>query len=120
MSELYQRIETLAEAKKISVTTLCKEADVSRASLTDLKMGRKQSLSAKTLSKLAAYLEVSVGYLLGNEEAPTEDRGRPVSVEEIKFALFGGDGEITDEMYREVCSFAAYVKRREEEKKRKE
>lgn len=120
MSELYQRIETLAEAKKVSVTTLCKEAGVSRASLSDLKMGRKQSLSAGTLSRLAAYLDVTVGYLLGNEEAPTENRGRNVSIEDLKFALFGGDGEITDAMYEEVRSFAAFVKRREEEKKRKD
>jgi DNA-binding helix-turn-helix protein len=46
---------------------MCKEAEVSRASLTDLKMGRKQSLSADTLSKIASYFGVSVDSLLGNE-----------------------------------------------------
>ena len=44
---------------------------------------------------------------------------RPVSDEEIKFALFGGDGEITDEMYAEVKHFAAFVKQREKEKREK-
>ena len=35
-----------------------------------------------------------------------------VTDDDIKFALFGGDQEITDEMYEEVKSFAAYVKQK--------
>lgn len=120
MSDLYDRIETLCRDRQVSITTVCRQSGASRASLSDLKAGRKQSLSAETLSKLATWFGVSVDYLLGKENAPAENRGRNVSEDDIKFALFGGDGEITDEMYREVCNFAAYVKRREEEKKRKD
>lgn len=48
------------------------------------------------------------------EEAPAGSKSRErVSDEDIKFALFGGDGEITDEMYEEVLRFAAYVKERQ-------
>lgn len=119
MSELYDRIETLCKEQKVSVTTVCKEAQVSRASLSDLKAGRKQRLSAETLSRLAGWFGVSVDYLLGKKNAPGS-AGRIVTDEDIKFALFGGDGEITEEMYREVRSFAEYVRRREEEKKRKD
>ena len=36
-----------------------------------------------------------------------------VDKNDIKFALFGGDGEITDAMYEEVLQFAAFVKNRE-------
>ena len=120
MSVLYDRIETLCKEHNVSITTVCRQSGASRASLSDLKAGRKQSLSTETLSKLAGWFNVSVDYLLGNENAPTETRGRNISQEDIKFALFGGDGEITDEMYQEVCNFAAFVKRREEEKKRKD
>ena len=121
MSDLYKRIESLCAEQKINVTILCRKAGCSRASLSDLKVGRKQSLSAETLSKLAACLGVTVDCLLGNEPpAPAENTGRGVTEEDIKFALFGGDGEITDEMYQEVRNFAAFVKRREEEKKRKD
>lgn len=119
MSDLYDRIETLCRERKISVTTLCKETGASRASLSDLKAGRKQNLSAQTLSKIAGYFQVSIDYLLGKENAPTQS-GRTISDEDIKFALFGGDGEITEEMYQEVRNFAAFVKRREEEKNRKD
>ena len=44
--------------------------------------------------------------------APTETGERQVSDDDIKFALFGGSGEITDAMYEEVKQFAAFVKNR--------
>ena len=119
MSELYCRIETLCKYRKVSVTTVCKETGVSRASLSDLKAGRKQSLSVETLSRLADWFGVSVDSLLGKETAPAEG-GRSIRDEDIKFALFGGDGEITDEMFQEVRDFAAFVKRREAQKQRKD
>ena len=119
MSDLYNRIDSLCIKHGVSITTMCKESGASRASLSDLKVGRKQKLSADTLSKIAIYFSVSVDYLLGNEskKAPTEAGERAVSDNDIKFALFGGDGEITDEMYDEVKRFAAYVKQREADKK---
>ena len=36
-----------------------------------------------------------------------------VTDEELKFALFGGSEDITDEMFEEVRSFAAFVRQRE-------
>lgn len=115
MSNLYNRIEELCQENNESITTMCKKSGASRASLSDLKVGRKQNLSAETLSKIAAHFEVSVDYLLGKEakNAPTGNGERSVSDDDIKFALFGGDGEITDAMYEEVRRFAAYVKQRE-------
>ena len=68
MSDLYNRIEQLCKEKNESITTMCKESGASRASLSDLKVGRKQSLSAETLSKIATHFGVSVDYLLGNEK----------------------------------------------------
>lgn len=62
-------------------------------------------------------------YLLSRREkenAPTVSGERSVSDDDIKFALFGGSGEITDAMYQEVKEFAALVKLREDMKKSKE
>lgn len=194
VSNLYNRIEELCAKHNESITSMCKESGASRASLSDLKVGRKQSLSAETLSKIAAHFGVSVDYLLGIEEsdwsfafrqnmlgamsnydsfdyaeagvdenwlyavasgdtpltfktacdvadilgesfdsllgrdyinqseetekAPTDSGERLVSDDDIKFALFGGDGEITDEMYERVKKFAAFIKQEEAEKKK--
>lgn len=126
MSVLYNRIAELCEAKGITAYRLCKEAGLAPGIITDLKMGRKNGLSAKNADKIATYFGVSVGYLLGNEELPEKKKTaaqterQPVSEDDIKFALFGGDGEITDAMYREVCNFAAYVKQREAANQKKE
>lgn len=75
--------------------------------------------TGETLTKIASYFGVTVGYLLGEEKekAPAENGKRSVSDDDIKFALFGGDGEITDAMYDEVKRFAAYIKQREADKK---
>ena len=54
------------------------------------------------------------------EKAPTDSGEREVTKEDIKFALFGGDTEITDAMYDEVLRFAQMVKLREEAEKKKE
>lgn len=75
MEDLYNRIEGLCNNRGITITTMCKESGASRASLTDLKKGRKQGLSAETLSKIAYYFDVSIDYLLTGEEtkkAPTD------------------------------------------------
>lgn len=71
MTDLYNRIENLCSENDVNITQMCRESGASRASLSDLKMGRKQNLSSTTLSKIAAYFDVTVDYLLGNEE-PTE------------------------------------------------
>ncbi len=68
MSILYERILQLCKGRGVNITTMCKESGASRGSLTDLKNGRKQSLSADTLSKIAAYFSVSVDYLLTGEQ----------------------------------------------------
>lgn len=77
----------------------------------------------EALQKIADYFGVTTDYLLTGEEtekAPTQEGERNISDDDIKFALFGGDGEITDAMYEEVKRFAQMVKLREEAEKKKE
>ena len=120
MGNLYNTITELCKQKGITGGKMCSDLGISKGTLTDLKMGRQKSLSAVKAQQIAGYFGVTVGYLLGNEEAPTVSGERQVCDEDIKFALFGGSGEITDAMYREVKEFAALVKLREDMKKSKE
>lgn len=118
MSEMYGRIEELCKSNGISIGKMCTELGVSRGTMGDLNAGRTKKLSADNVSKIAAYFSVSTDFILTGaqkENAPA-DRGEDVSDDDIKFALFGGDGEITDEMYNEVKNFAQYVKQRERSK----
>ena len=122
MSDLYNRIMSLCEEKGVSGYRMCKDIGIQPSILTDLKMGRQSGLSAKNADKMAAYFGVSVGFLLGTatKKAPTPAGEREISDEAIKFALFGGEGEITDAMYEEVKQFARMVRLREEAEKKKE
>ncbi len=102
MSEIYERIEQLCRQRGINITLMCKECKIPRASLTDYKMGRIKSLSAKTLAKIAEYFGISVDYLYGGTQSVDEKA--------LKVALFGGDGEVTDEMWEEVKRYAHYIR----------
>lgn len=115
MANLYEHIDALAKEKGFkNMTQLCRESGVPRATMTELKMGRSRDISKPNAQKLAQTLGVTLDTLYGNEKADTPHR--EVSDEDIKFALFGGDGEITDAMYQEVRRFAAYVKERQQKK----
>ena len=122
MYNLYENIYALCNERKITPGALCGELGFRRSVLSDLKNGRKKSLDTTTLMKIAEYFNVSVDYLLTGEDAkkaPTQTDGRPISDDDIKFALFGGDGDITDAMFDEVKRFAQMVKLREEAEKKK-
>ncbi len=90
MSELYKRIDQLSKARGMNITTLCKEAKVARASLSELHMGRTKTLTLETAQKLAAALQISVDELLGceHEKTRTFEGGRENTV-----VLYGRDGK---------------------------
>nr|DAE79423.1 MAG TPA: repressor protein [Caudoviricetes sp.]DAT92164.1 MAG TPA: repressor protein [Caudoviricetes sp.] len=69
MSDLYSNIHALCEKEGIKDGTLCANIGIRRSFLSELKAGRTKSLSAEVLSKIAAYFNVSVDYLLtGNQK----------------------------------------------------
>ena len=84
---------------------------------------QKSSPPIDRLRLIASHLDVPLSSLTGNDQddeikkEPATSEGSKLSEDDIKFALFGGGEEITDEMYEEVKRFAAYVRAREKEKK---
>ena len=68
MGNLYDTIFALCESRGIKGGKMCTDLGISKGLLTDLKMGRRTGVSAVTAQKIAAYFDVSVGYLLGEEE----------------------------------------------------
>ena len=68
INEMYIRIESLCKERGINITQMCRDAEIPRGNLTDLKKGRTAALSTKTLVKISEYFGVSVEYLLGNEQ----------------------------------------------------
>ena len=107
----FDRFQSLCDNRGISVYKACTDIGLNRSAVAKWKAGGKPT--GNTAAKLAAYLGVTTDFLLTGQEEP-----KPiVTDDDIKFALFGGDGEITDAMYDEVKKFAAFIKQREAEKK---
>ena len=114
----YDRFLQLCAQRGISPSKAAVEAGISKSLVTKWRTNQVQVPSPEVLQKLARYFATSVSDLLEEtKNAPDTKVERAVSEEDIKFALFGGDGEITDAMYEEVKRFAAFVKQREAEKK---
>ena len=133
MDEISERIRAILEEKNISYGELSTQTGIPKSTLQRYATGRTEKIPTDKLVKIAIALGVSplsladfdtASEIIADdiarkniEKAPAEDSKR-ITDDDIKFALFGGSGEITDAMYEEVRSFADFVKRREERKKK--
>lgn len=102
MGNLYETIQSLCQRDGIRPGRLCDQLGLSRGLMTDLKMGRKKSLSAETAQKIAGYFGVSVAYLLGQEEHDILD--------EVDVAFYGEFKELTDEQKEAVRSMVRLMR----------
>lgn len=97
MSDLYNRIMELCDMKGISGYKLCHATGIYPSTLTDLKMGRRKSLSADSLNLIASYFGVPIEHLLGKEQKesppPVEDR-----LSKKQKALIAAVSELPDDM----------------------
>ena len=109
LNVMYKRIEELCKIKGVNMTQMCRETEIPRGNLTDLKMNRTVELSTKTLSKISVYFGVSLDYLLGHEEtkkAPILQEDERSLTKEMFFAAF----ESADESTREAIRLLLKVK----------
>ena len=113
-----QMVEIELKKRNIPKERFYRESGISSATMSQWRK-RIYSPSSAAIKKIEDYLGVTFT-IEQKENAPAGDSKRAVSDDEIKFALFRGREDITDAMYEEVLSFAEYVARREEERKRKE
>ncbi len=120
MSEISNRILVLIQEKDISYGELATLTNIPKSALQRYATGETEKIPIDRLQRIAGALGTTTAWLMGweSEPAPAEAGVRSVSDDDIKFALFGGDGDITDAMYEEVRRFAAFVKQREAEKKK--
>ena len=85
MSTLYKNIISLCESRGIKGGKMCTDTGISKGLLTDLKMGRRTGVSATTAQKIASYFNVSVGYLLGEEEKKEQPTESELSIKKREF-----------------------------------
>lgn len=99
MSILYERLFALCQERGITAYRMCKDTGVQPSVMTDLKMGRRQTVKAETAAKIAAYFGVSVDYLLGNEEQKKPAAPKDSELDElVKDELVGFYGDVKKEL----------------------
>lgn len=111
-------VRGLCKERKIAISQLEKDCGFANGYLNPKKISK---ISYDRALVIADYLKISVEEIMHGEEtknAPAENDKR-ITDDDIKFALFKGDGEITDAMLDEVKAFAAFVQQREANKEKK-
>ena len=110
------RVRELRRAKGITQAELARVIGVAQNTLSYWEQG-KYDIDTDSLQRIADYFDCSVDYLLvrsdstassANAVSPTPSP--TITERDIQVALFGGDEEVTDEMWEEVKSFAEFVK----------
>lgn len=110
------RVRELRRAKGVTQAELARVIGVAQNTLSYWEQG-KYDIDTDSLQRIADYFDCSVDYLLvrSDSTAPSANTvsplpSPPVTERDIQVALFGGDEEVTDEMWEEVKSFAEFVK----------
>lgn len=110
-----EKIRRARKAAGLTQRQLADRLGVSNTSVSNWEKDLSRP-DADLIQALCAALNLQPNDFYG-AEGKSSGEPRAVSDDDIKFALFGGDGEITDAMYDEVRRFAAFIKQREAEKK---
>ena len=109
MCTLYERITDLCKQKGISGSRMCLNLGLSKSTMSDMKSGRKKGLNADTAQKIASYLGVSVGYLLGEEETQETKKSPSAELtegEKLLLDLFRKVPESQQQMVLQMISVA--------------
>lgn len=104
----YERVIELLKEKNITQSAFLEQVGMGKNQITQWKNGRLPFNS--TIEVIARFFNVSVDYLLGNTDIKTPYEEN--DTEAVKVALFGGDTEVTPEMWNEVKEYVEFIKQK--------
>ena len=111
MVDLYKNIEGLCKARGETITSMCKNAGISRSIMTELKMGRAKTLSYATMDKLATHFGVSINYIAyGNNDDIEPNNGE---IDEFAYALYNETKGLTEEQKALLLQLAKQMNAKE-------
>ena len=102
----FTKYQELCEKNGTTPTGVALKLGISRAAVNRWRNGTTPS--GDSLAKIAEYFNVSINYLVG--ESDNRKSGVINGDDIAKVALFGGDSDVTDEMWDEVKRYAEYIK----------
>ena len=111
---IIKRLKQVIDESGLTYSQLESKTGISKSALQRYATGATKKIPVDTIVAIAQVLNVSASWIMGwsEEDSKSNVTFSPVTDDDIKFALFGDNQEITDEMYEEVKSFAEYVKQK--------
>ncbi len=107
--------ESLCASIGKPTSVVAQELGIGKSTVTNWKK-RGFTPRGEALQRIADYFGVTTDELLGKEKAPTEAGERPISDEEIMFALWGDTEDIDKDDLEDVKRYAAFVRERKRKK----
>ena len=105
---IIDRIKGISKQRGITQTYLCKVIGKRATFLSEVKHG-KDNIDINEINAIAKELHTTPEYLKGETDNPDAPEQNAIDESQIKVALFGGDKEVTDEMWDEVKRFVEFV-----------
>ena len=105
---LRDRIKEICKQRGITQKHLCDVLSKAPNFLGNVWVG-KDSIDDSELAIIAKELHTTPEYLKGETDTPDAPDKKQIDISDVKVALFGGDKEVTDEMWDEVKSFVEFV-----------
>lgn len=115
MSNLYERILEICEARNMTKAQMIQRAGISRSIMTELKAGRTKTLSMDTIQKISSALNVPADVLvdLGEQDPRDIPPEPPISESQLLFALYGEvPEEIDKDDIEDIKKYADMVRLR--------
>lgn len=104
----FTRFTELAREKGKSTTAVAVELNIPKSTVVYWRHNENAVPKAAVLQKIADYFNVTTDYLIGKTDIRSGSEGTADEV--AKVALFGGDQEVTEEMWQEVKDYVEYLK----------
>ena len=86
MSETYNKIEKLCKANNTNITEMCRELNIPRSSMSELKAGRVKSMSIERIEIIADHFGVTPDFLRGKGENDNikafDEHGEPLFLDD--------------------------------------
>lgn len=113
----WEESEAQLKAAGLSIEDISFETGIPPEEINKIINGERNNDAISKIIEVAQLLAKYTNDTKKSQDNPSaQSKINHINDDDIKFALFGGDGEITDEMYEEVKKFAQFIKQKEREK----
>ena len=112
LQEIVKRLKESIERSGLSYVDLEKKTGIAKSSIQRYANGATKKIPIDAIQTIAKAVGVSAAYIMGWEDKEEADNQNDNNEDIAKVALFGGDKEVTDEMWDEVKDYIEYIKQK--------